>query len=54
MEFSMISCRCNMTYKKYMNCPMSMLERLKNMVIAKNPSLIKSLDIKENHPLIRK
>ena len=34
-----------------MNSPMSMLERRINMVIAKNPSLIKSLDIEENHPL---
>ena len=43
-----------MTYKSYMNSPMSMLERYINMVIAKNPSLIKSLDIKENHPITRK
>ena len=50
----MSSCRCNMTYKNYMNTPMSMLERRKNMIISKNPSLIKSLDIKENHPVIRK
>ena len=48
MEISMISCRCNMTYKNYMNSPMSMLERYINMVIAKNPTLKKSLDIKEN------
>ena len=54
MEISMISCRCNMTYKNYMNSPMSMLERYINMVIAKNPSLIKSLDIKVNHPITRK
>ena len=54
MEISMISCRCNMTYKKYMNSPMSMLERRINMVIGKNPQLIKSLDIKENHPITRK
>ena len=54
MEISMISCRCNMTYKNYMNSPMARLERYINMVIAKNPSLIKSLDIKANHPITRK
>ena len=54
MEISMISCRCNMTYKNYMKCPMSMLQRYINNIFAKNPSLIKSLDIKENHPITRK
>ena len=49
MEISMISCRCNMTYKYYMNTPMSMLERRINMFIGKNPQLLKSLNIKENH-----
>ena len=53
-EISMISCKCNMTYKNYMNSPMSMLERSINTVIGKNPQLIKSLDIKENHPITRK
>ena len=53
MEISMISCRCNMTYKSYMNSPMSMLERRINMVIIKNPNLIKSLNIKDNHPITR-
>ena len=53
MEISMISCRCNMTYKYYMNTPMSMLERRINIIISKNPQLIKSLNIKENHPIIR-
>ena len=54
MEINMISCRCNMIYKDFMNTPMSMLERSKNMVIGSNPSLIKSLNIKENHPITRK
>ena len=53
MEINMISCRCNMTYKYYMNTPMSMLERRINIVISKNPQLIKSLNIKENHPITR-
>ena len=43
MKINTISCRCNMSYKNYMN-----------NIIAKNPSLIKSLDIKENHPFTRK
>ena len=44
MEISMISCRCNMTYKYYMNNSMSMLERRINMIIAKNLQLINSLN----------
>ena len=45
---------CNMSYKYYINQPMSMLERRMNFIIAKNPKLIKSLDRNKNHPLIRK
>ena len=48
------SCMCNMSYKYYINQPMSMLERRINMIIAKNPQLINSLDRNKNHPLIRK
>ena len=33
---------------------MSMLERRINMIRAKNPQLINSLDRNKNHPLIRK
>ena len=33
---------------------MSMVERRMNIIIAKNPSLINSLDRSKNHPLIRK
>ena len=54
MEIDMISCRCNMTYKYYMNSPMSMLERRINMIIAKNPQLINCLDRNKDHPIIRK
>ena len=43
-----------MSYKYYINHPMSMLERRINFIIAKNPQLINSLDRNENHPLIRK
>ena len=54
MEISMISCRCNMTYKNYMNHPMSMLERRTNFIIARNPQLINCLIRNKNHPLIGK
>ena len=54
MEITMFSCRCNMTYKNYMNIPMSMLERRINFIIARNPELINSLNCNKNHPLIRK
>ena len=43
-----------MTLEFYKNMPMSMIERRLNIIIAKNPSLIKSLDQTRNHPLIRK
>ena len=43
-----------MTYKYYMNSPMSMIERRLNIIIAKNPQLINSLDISKNHPLVKK
>ena len=33
MEINTISCRCKMTYKYYMNTPMSMLEKRINVVI---------------------
>ena len=54
MEIDMISCRCNMTHKNYMNSPMSMLETRINMIIAKNPQLLKSINIKKNHTITRK
>ena len=53
MEINTISCRCNMTYKYYMNNPMSMLERRINFIIARNPYLINYLNRNKNHPLIR-
>ena len=54
MIINTISCMCNMSYKYYINQPMSMLERRRNMLIAKNPQLINALDRTKNHPLIRK
>ena len=53
MIIKTISCMCNMSYKYYINQPMSMLERWINMIIDKNPQLIKSLDRTKNHSLIR-
>ena len=37
-----------------MNLPMSLVERRINFNLAKNPSLMNSLDRYKNHPLIRK
>ena len=49
-----INDRCNMTLEVYKNIPKSMIERRLNIIVAKNPSIIKSLDQTTNHPLIRK
>ena len=43
-----------MTYKYYLNQPMSALERRLCLDIARNPHLINSLNRNVNHPLIRK
>ena len=43
-----------MSYENYINQPMTMLERRINIIIAKNPHLINSVDRNKNHPLIRK
>ena len=49
-----INDRCNMTYENYINQPTQGIELKINMVIAKNPQLINSLDRNKNHFLIRK
>ena len=54
MIINTIFCLCNMTYKYYVNKPMSMLERRMNFIISKNPQLINALNRNKNHPLIRK
>ena len=54
MNINTISCKCNMSYKHYINQPISALERRMKMIIAKNPQLINSLNCNKNHPLIRK
>ena len=43
-----------MTLEFYKKMHMSMIERRLNIIIAKNPSLLKSLNQTTNHPLIRK
>ena len=53
MEINTIICRCNMTYKYYMNNPMSMLERRINYIISRNPKSINCLNRNKNHLLIR-
>ena len=53
MEINTISCRCNMTYRYYMNNPMSMLERRINYIISRNPYLLNCLNRNKNHPLIK-
>ena len=54
MIINTISFLYNMTYKYYLNNPMSMLERRINYIIARNPQLINALNRNKNHPLIRK
>ena len=43
-----------MTLEFYKNMPMGKIERRLNIITAKNPLIIKSLDQTTNHPLIRK
>ena len=54
MNINTISCKCNMSFKHFKNQPMPAVERRINMIIAKSPQLINSLDRNKNHPLIRK
>ena len=54
MAIKTIKDKCNMSYKHYMDKPMSMCERKINMNFARIPHLINSLDPNKNHPLIRK
>ena len=54
MNINTISCKCNMSYKHYINQPMAAVGRRINMIIAKNPQLLNSLDRNKNRPLIRK
>ena len=51
MTIKTISDRCNKTYELYMNQPMQSVELVLNMVVAKNPQSINSLDQNKNHLL---
>ena len=54
ITFDSINDRCNMTYKHYVNQPLPAPELRLNMIIAKNPELINSLDRNKKYPLFRK
>ena len=54
MTINIISDRCNMAYKRYINQSISMCERKIKNIIARNPHLVNSLDRFKNHPLIKK
>ena len=43
-----------MTYENYIIEPMQAIEIKLNIIIAKNPKLINSLDRNKSHPLIKK
>ena len=44
MTINIISHSCNMSYEHFINQPMHMCEKIKNMNIARNPYLRNSLD----------
>ena len=44
ITIDIVSDKCNMTYEYYINRPMQAIELKLNMIIAKNPQLINSLD----------
>ena len=54
VTFYTISDIHNIVYTYYINQPMHSVERRKNMIIAKNPQLISSLDRNKPHPLINR
>ena len=49
-----ISDKCNMTNEYYTNRPMQSVEMKLNVLIPRNPELIKVFDGSEDHALIRK
>jgi len=54
MNIITINNKMNMTYEQYITLPMQAVEIKLNMIIAKNPNLINSLNRFRNRPLIRK
>ena len=54
MTVNINSDRCNMTNDYYIQHPMPAIELKLNMILAKNPHSINSLDQNKNRSLIRK
>ena len=54
MNISTINDKMYMTYDIYFKHPVQTLELKLNMIVAKNPQLINSLNRSHIHPLIRK
>ena len=54
MIFKTIGDKCQVTCNGYINKPMHMVERRLNLVVAKNPQLINSIDQNMKHRLVRK
>ena len=54
MNITTVKDKRYMTYDCYITHPMSAIELKLNMIISKNPHLIKSLNRSHIHPLIRK
>ena len=54
MNISTVNDKMYMTYDYYILHPMPSLELRLNMIISKNPHLIKSLNRSHIHPIIRK
>ena len=54
MNITIINDKMYMTHEYYIQHPMPMVEKRLNMVIAKNPLLIKSLNRSHIHPLVQK
>ena len=54
MNITTVNDKMNMSYEYHIQHPMPVVERRLNMVIAKNPHLIKSLKRSNIHPIFRK
>ena len=54
MNFTTNNDKMYMTYKYYIQNPLPAVELKMNMILAKKPHLIKSLNRSHIHPLIRK
>ena len=53
MAIDIICDKCNMTYEYYINRPMQAVEMKLNMLIARNPELMKVIGDSKDNPLIR-